>query len=529
MGVKARRVSRKGSVTTTKHGKRAGAFAPRRRSTRRTWITPLGVATAVLVPAAATGLALAVPHDAAASAATIYLLGVVAATVVGGLWSGLIASVISFLALNFFFTAPKHTFTVRHAQDIVALAVFLAVAAVVGVLVGRLLEARYAAERRADETARLQSFTSLLLSDWPLGSLLQRAAAEIVDSLKLRSCSIEVSMRPDTTPLRAVAGQPSPSAGGAMTEATEATELTVGAETRRLGTIRAEMPPGRKLTGDEARLLGAFAGQLALRVDRAASEAEAQSARLDAEANKLRAALFSSVTHDLRTPLASIKASVTALLDSPEALSPAQREDLLRTSLEEADRLNRLVGNLLDLARLRAGALTPAAQRTGVEDVVEAVIARLRPMLKPFRVRTQIRADLPEVMIDPVQIDQVLTNVLENAARYSPPGSEIRVAVARFHGAVEVTVADRGPGILPENRERVFEPFQSMDAGRGRGGTGLGLAIARAVVEAHGGRISMEGAPGGGTAVVIRLPVAPRPELDRAGTAPFARSGDAEP
>jgi two-component system, OmpR family, sensor histidine kinase KdpD len=515
----------KESVTTAKHGKRAGAFAPRRRATGRTWITPLGVATAVLVPAAATGLALAVPHDAAASAATIYLLGVVAATVVGGLWSGLIASVISFLALNFFFTAPKHTFTVRHAQDIVALAVFLAVAAVVGVLVGRLLEARYAAERRADETARLQSFTSLLMLDWPLGSLLQRAAAEIVDSLKLRSCSIEVSMRPDTTPLRAVAGQPSPSADGG---ATEATELTVGAESRRLGTIRAEMPPGRELTGDEARLLGAFAGQLALRVDRAASEAEAQSARLDAEANKLRAALFSSVTHDLRTPLASIKASVTALLDSPEALSPVQREDLLRTSLEEADRLNRLVGNLLDLARLRAGALTPAAQRTGVEDVVEAVIARLRPMLKPFRVRTQIRADLPEVMIDPVQIDQVLTNVLENAARYSPPGSEIRVAVARFHGAVEVTVADRGPGILPENRERVFEPFQSMDAGRGRGGTGLGLAIARAVVEAHGGRISMEGAPGGGTAVVIRLPVAPRPELDRAGTASLARSGDAE-
>jgi signal transduction histidine kinase len=133
------------------------------------------------------------------------------------------------------------------------------------------------------------------------------------------------------------------------------------------------------------------------------------------------------------------------------------------------------------------------------------------------------------VMIDPVQMDQVLTNLLENAARFSPLGSEIRVAVVRFQGAVEVTIADRGPGIPPQDRERVFEPFQSMDAGRGRGGTGLGLAIARAVVEAHGGRLSIEGAPGGGTAVIIRLPVAADAGPERAGTTASAMPGGAEP
>src|SRR5207247_6216657 len=126
---------------------------------------------------------------------------------------------------------------------------------------------------------------------------------------------------------------------------------------------------------------------------------------------------------------------------------PDQRQDLLHTILEESDRLNRLVGNLLDLARVRAGALTPSLERTGVEDVVEAVVARLRPLLAPFSVRLQIRPNLPEAWIDPVPIDQVLTNVLENAARFSPAGSEIRVALAAFQGAVELTVADRGPGI----------------------------------------------------------------------------------
>jgi len=466
-----------------------------------------GAAAALLTPVLVTLVALAIPHEAAASAASLYLLGVVAVTVVGGLWPGLATSVLSFLALNYYFTEPRHTFVVRRPQDVVALAVFLAVAAVVGALVARELEARRRAERRAAETASLQAFTSLLLTDLPLTTLLQRSAASLVESLGLARCSIEVAAAEDEEPLRATWPDPpkrSADPGG------QVLVVPVVSGARNLGTVTALLPAAQpEPSAGDRRLLEAFAGQIALALDRARTEAEARVARLDAEANQSRAALFSSVTHDLRTPLATIKASVTGLIDSGESLDSGQRQDLLRTILEEADRLNRLVGNLLDLARLRAGALTPSLERTGVEDVVEAVIARLRPVLAPFEVRMLIRPSLPEARIDPVQIDQVFTNVLENAARFSPSGSEIRVTVAGFRGAIEATVSDQGPGIAQEDRQRVFEPFHSKDAGAGRGGTGLGLAIARAVVQAHGGRMWIEGVPAGGTAVKIRLPAAP--------------------
>jgi two-component system sensor histidine kinase KdpD len=157
---------------------------------------------------------------------------------------------------------------------------------------------------------------------------------------------------------------------------------------------------------------------------------------------------------------------------------------------------------------MRAGALEPATEAMPIEDVVESVLRRLRPALRPFEIRTFIRPDLPLVSIDPIQIDQALTNVIENAIRFSPPGSEIRVSANVWQSQLEVRIADEGPGIPPEDRERVFEPFYKRDAGPGRGGTGLGLAIARAVVQAHGGRIRVEGTPAGGTSVVLHLPVA---------------------
>ncbi len=474
-------------------------------------LTVLGVLAALLIPLAATGVALAIPHVAAASAASLYLLGVVAVSVLGGLWSGVVASVVSFLALNFFFTEPRHTFVVSRPQDVVALAVFLAVATVVGALVARAFEALDRAERRASETARLQGFTSLLLSDLPLPTVLQQAAGSLAETIGLATCSIEVAPGEGLEPVRAAwpATHPEPWEPAIV--------VSVGSGARTLGTITATLPAGeQELTDGGRRLLESFAGQIALVLDRARTEAEVRAVRLDAEASRSRAALFSSVTHDLRTPLASIKASVTGLIESGGAMDTAQRDDLLRTILEEADRLNRLVGNLLDLARLRAGALTPSLEQTGVEDVVEAVIARLRPLLAPFQVRMVIRPNLPEATIDSLQIDQVFTNVLENAARFSPPGSEIRVTVASYQGAIEATVADRGPGIAEPDRERAFEPFFSKDAGSGRGGTGLGLAIARAIVHAHGGRMWIEGVPGGGAAVRIRLPTSPahpRPSL----------------
>jgi two-component system sensor histidine kinase KdpD len=196
---------------------------------------------------------------------------------------------------------------------------------------------------------------------------------------------------------------------------------------------------------------------------------------------------------------------VTGLLDREAEFSPDERRDLLETIRQEADRLNRLVGNLLDLSRLRAGALTPSKRPAAVDELIEGVVGRMEPVLQAHTVDLHLRDDLPEVPMDVVQVDQALTNILENAAKFSPAGSRILVQAARWEDSVQVRIADQGPGIPPDDRASAFEPFARGD--REGSATGLGLAIAHAVVTAHGGTIRIEEAPGGGTAVILRLPL----------------------
>jgi two-component system, OmpR family, sensor histidine kinase KdpD len=222
--------------------------------------------------------------------------------------------------------------------------------------------------------------------------------------------------------------------------------------------------------------------------------------------NATRAALFSSISHDLRTPLASITAAVTNLLEPSARISEVGRDEHLQTIREEAERLNRLVGSFLHLARVRAGAVSPEKQSVSLDDVIEGVVARLQPVLSGHRVRLVLRPDVPEIRADIDQLDQVLTNLLENAARHARGNSEIQISTSRWQSWVEVRVADHGPGIPPSDRERVFEPFIRAEPSTD-GGTGLGLSIARALVEAHGGRIWITESPGGGTTVLFRLPV----------------------
>ncbi len=198
---------------------------------------------------------------------------------------------------------------------------------------------------------------------------------------------------------------------------------------------------------------------------------------------------------------------MTSLLDPDVSHDTAQQHELLTTILEETDRLNRLVGNLMDLSKIRAGAMSPAREPVAIDELVSAVVARMVPRLGSVRVDLAIRSDLPDVLADPVQVDQVLTNLLENAVGHSPPGGEVRISAALYRSTVQIRVADRGPGIRVEDRERVFDAFYRGNAIPGRPGSGLGLAIARAIVMEHGGRIWIEGAPGGGTVVVFELPL----------------------
>jgi two-component system, OmpR family, sensor histidine kinase KdpD len=200
-------------------------------------------------------------------------------------------------------------------------------------------------------------------------------------------------------------------------------------------------------------------------------------------------------------------------MDERVEFEPEDRRELFETVLEETDRLSRLLDNLLNLARARAGDVAIDREFMPFDDVVETVLTRLRGPLASFQVRTRIDDGLPGVWVDPVQMDLALTNVIENAVRYSPEGSEIHVSVGRVRDGIQVRVADHGPGIPEEERSLVFEPFYRGRASFGRPGSGLGLAIARAVVSAHGGEMQLEQTPGGGLAVVIRLSLTPPPDV----------------
>jgi two-component system sensor histidine kinase KdpD len=426
------------------------------------------------------------------AAALGYVLAVVVAAASAGLASGLVASVLSFLALNFFFTPPLHTLAVERANDVVALGVFLVLSLIVGTLLSRALAQRVRAERREREARLLQHVSARLLSGEPMPQVLERFASSVTDLFGLARCEVTTELDPQTVVREgstAPAGQPE--------------IFPMAAGDREVG--RVEVIPGdRPLGEDERGVLKAFAAQMGLAIEGMRLAREADGARVEAETNRLRAALFSSVTHDLRTPLASITASVTTLEGTGNDLGPEDRRDLLETIRQEAERLNRLVGNLMQLSRIRAGALMPEKTPAAIGEVIEGVVARLQPVLKNHRVRLMLRDDLPMAPMDVVQVDQALTNLVENAARYGPPGSEIAVYGARWQDSVEVRVSDRGPGIPIDQRDHVMEPFVRGD---GTGGTGLGLSIAAAIVESHGGRIWIQETPGGGATVTFRLPL----------------------
>jgi two-component system sensor histidine kinase KdpD len=447
-------------------------------------------------------LGLALDRRSLIGATSLCLLAVVAAAAYGGRRTGMAASVVAFLSLNFFFTGPYHTFTVARLADLIALFVFLAVSVIVGALLARVLEERERAQRRVVEAHFLDRITARLISGDRPENALGEFARDLVGMFDLDRCEIHLTNRPEPI----VAGD-----GSGEREA-QRLEVVLGAG-GALGTVVAMRAHGAPAFGTvERSFLQALAAQAALALERASLDDEVHRARLDSEAAGLRAALFSSVTHDLRTPLASIKASASGLLDASASYSEAQRDDMLRTVVEEADRLNRIVANLLDLARMRAGALTPTRQPIWIHDLVNAVLARMGRRLEGFDVRVNLRGDLPPIYADSLQMDQVLTNIVENAARFSPPGAEIAITAARWQGTVQLRVADRGPGIAAEDRTRVFEEFYRKDAGGGRGGSGLGLAIARAIVVGHDGRIWVEGAPAGGAVLVVEMPETKTPE-----------------
>jgi two-component system sensor histidine kinase KdpD len=256
----------------------------------------------------------------------------------------------------------------------------------------------------------------------------------------------------------------------------------------------------------ERRLLDAFAAQTAVALERVRLVEETQRVRLESERERLRSALLSSVSHDLRTPLAAIEGAATTLLDRQVSFDSSVRHDLLETIREEAERLNRRVRNLLDMTRLQAGAITLNKEWQPLEEAVGAALTQMEERLRGRRVRTDLPENLPLVPLDTVLVEQVLVNLLENALKYTGAEAEIEIGARAGDGEILVEVADQGPGIPPGEEGRIFEPFRRASSER-RPGVGLGLAICRAIIQAHGGRIWVENRPRGGASFKFTLPL----------------------
>ncbi|MFJ7179260.1 ATP-binding protein [Streptomyces massasporeus] len=422
----------------------------------------------------------------------LFMAVTVAAALMGGMWPALASATVGSLLLNWYFTPPVYTWTIADPENIVAIFVFFAVAASVASVVGL-------AARRTQQAARLRAESetlsllagSVLRGDPSLEALLER----VRETFAMESVAL-LERTSDVEPWTCVG-----SVGTAPPVARpEDADVDMPVSDRLALALT-----GRVLPAEDRRVLGAFASQAAVVLDRQRLVGEAAEARKLAEGNKIRTALLAAVSHDLRTPLAAIKAAVTSLRADDVEWSHEDQAELLAGIEEGTDRLDHLVGNLLDMSRLQTGTVMPVFRETDVDEVVPMALGGV----PEDSVVLDIPETLPMVTVDRGLLERAVANIVENAVKYTPAGTPVLVAASAIGDRVEMRVVDRGPGIPDEAKDGVFEPFQRYgDAPRGAG-VGLGLAVARGFVEAMGGTVTAEDTPGGGLTMVIALPKTP--------------------
>lgn len=470
------------------------------------------------------------------SLSLFFLVGVLGVASRFGLWPSVYASVLAFLAYNFFLTEPYYTFEVAHQNVLMTLFLFLLVAIVTGNLAARLRDQATTQRAIARRTANLFDFARRVASVASLDDVVWAAVHHVASTMR---CASLILMPDATGRLEIVGGYPPEDqleardqgaaewtwekgepAGWSSATLPSASWLFLPMKSadRRHGVLGVRFGERQYITTDERRLLDSLVDQVAIAVERTKLAADMEQTRLLAETESLRAALLSSVSHDLRTPLVSIIGAATTLVEADGSLDAAGRRAMAETIRDEGERLNRYVQNLLDMTRLGYGGLKVARDPVDLREVVGRSLRRLERDLAGHRVIRDLAPALPEVRGDAVLLEQVVTNILDNAAKYAPSESEVRISAVEDGDRVVLSVADDGPGIPEADRTRVFDMFFRVRAGDGQpGGTGLGLAIAKGIVDAHGGTIRVEAArpDGGGARIVIALPKS-RPALREA-------------
>lgn len=461
---------------------RRRASLPRRRRIA-------GWLLALAVPPLLTALLPSVRQDVALSSVLLLLLlGVVAAAAVGGAGPALVTAATSSLYANWYFIPPLHTWTIRHGENALAFGVFVVVGAVVSWFVAVTSRRAAEASRARGQAETLSQLAGAALSADPLMTL----AEHLRSAFELDSVAV---LARDGTGWRteaAIGDQPA-------TSPEEATETVPVTEDVCLA-LR-----GVDIAAEDRVVVTAFARQLAGAVhSRHLSVAAAGAAEL-AKANDLRSALLAAVSHDLRTPLSSIKASVTSLLADDVTWDAAVVRDFCVAIDEETDRLSALVANLLDMSRVTTGSLSARRVSIGVDEIVPAAIASLGDRARHGRVVADVSETLPRVDTDPALVERALANLIDNAIAWSPADTPVRVEAGAAGGRIHVRVIDRGPGIPPADRDRVFQPFQRLGDRSNGAGVGLGLAVAQGFAHAVGSELFLEDTPGGGTTMVLTL------------------------
>ena len=421
----------------------------------------------------------------------LFLALIVAVAILGGAVPALTVAVLAFVVADWYFIPPLHTLSIAHPVDAVALFTFLTIGVAVSAVGERAASRTVLATRsqaEAEALARLAASSVLSAGEEALPNLLQ----QVRETFGLTAVAV---LCPDGAGWRVESA-----AGGPVPRRPDDASFSAALDE---GSVLALA--GGELLGEDTRLLNSFVAQL--RVAQAGRRLQAQAAAATelAESNALRTAILAAVSHDLRTPLASIKASATSLLsDEVEWDSDAIRS-FARTIEAEADRLNAVVSNLLDMSRLQTGALHLTLRPVGLEEVVSAALGSLSRSVHPVKV--DVADTLPTVQADPALLERSVANVVENALSWSPEGRQVRVEAGEVGDRVDLRVIDQGPGIPTGERDRVFQPFQRLgDGGRRAGnGVGLGLAVARGFVEAMGGELLIEDTPGGGTTMILSL------------------------
>ena len=508
-------------MTDSRHKTMAGARSLRRSLHAATFGDYL--AACALVAATSVLCEQVRPYLSPINMVMAYLLAVVLAAVRLGLKPAILAASLGVLAFDFFFVPPRFSLRTSDTEYLITFLALFTVGVVISSLVARGREGAEALRLREQHTASLYHLSRDLAGAVDRQAVLAAVVKNVEGSLNARLAlylpeNDRIEVAASSRGLAISSGDRevalwcyrSRRLAGRGTDSYNSSPLLfipLKALAQTLGVLCLKLEgPDEPETDEIRRLLDAYATQISMALERVRLSRQAQQAQIHQARESLERALLNSVSHDLRTPLATITGVLSAVLGEGEGLDPAKTRELLETAAGEAGRLNRFVGNLLDMTRLEAGAVKLRLEPCDVQDLVGCALAPMEKQLAGRRVELRVPPDLPLVTLDLVLMIQVLVNLLENAAKYSAPDSSIEIFASLCGSGLSLVVADRGPGVPEAELGRLFDKFYRTPVPEGVGGTGLGLSICKGIVEAHGGKIAATNRAGGGLEVTVTVP-----------------------